>query len=360
MHSVQLRKWLRICALAFGVVAMALMLAWLMGAFRTKIAPGAVVAAMPAIAVPTVEVRRELVVAEEDAIGTVRAVREIAVASRLLGRVAAVMIEHAGQQVRRDDLLVRLEADDLRAALDAAAAALAAAVTRRDKARLDRERTAALVQSGVASSERLDTDAAALAVAEAEVEQRRQAVAGAETSLAFAEVRAPIDGVIVDKLIEVGDVVQPGQLLCTLYDAGHLQLVATVREELAGVLQIGQAVAVTIDAIGESCEGSVAEVVPAADARSRSFEVKVVGPCHPRVVTGMFGRLHVPRGEREVLRIPVAATASIGQLDFVYAVGADGGLARRYVRLGDRVGDRVEVLAGLTAGERIAAAARGL
>jgi hypothetical protein len=91
--------------------------------------------------------------------------------------------------------------------------------------------------------------------------------------------------------------------------------------------------------------------VPEAQAQSRAFEVKVTGPCHPGVVTGMFGRLQVPVGDRDEVHVPAAAVQSIGQLDLVQVVLADQTLARRYVRLGRRRGDAFEVLAGLAAGE---------
>lgn len=126
-----------------------------------------------------------------------------------------------------------------------------------------------------------------------------------------------------------------------------------VREELAGRLRTGQAVEVTLDALGKQCQGTVSEVVPAADSRSRAFEVKVTGPCQPGIVTGMFGRLLVPLEPVAELRVPLAAVQSVGQLDFVQVV--QGGQAhRRFVRLGERHGDQLTVLSGLTEGETVA------
>ncbi len=355
-----LARWRGPLVVGFGIAVMVLLLLWLMGGFRARVAPGVVepVRALVAdAAVHTVALTHTP--RFEDAVGTIRAVHETAVAARILGRIRTLSIERAGQVVRRDEVIAELEAQDLVAAVEVLRAAQVAAETRRDKATLDRDRTQELVQRGVAAPDRLETDAAALRAAAAAVEQSQQAVAGAVTALSFATVRAPIDGIVVDKKVSPGDVVQPGQLICTLYDPSHLQLVAVVREQLAGVLQTGQEVLVTIDALGKECRGSVAEIVPDAQAQSRSFEVKVVGPCQPGIVTGMFGRLHVPLGERDLLAVPAAAVSSIGQLDFVYVVGADRALARRYVRTGERAGDGVEILAGLAPGERIAADARG-
>lgn len=335
-----------------GVGAMVLLLAWLMGAFHARMPAGPPqVHTRKAPEGPRHTVATVRTVRSETAIGTIRAVRETVVASRILGRVQTLAIQRAGQPVQQDELLVELEASDLRAMADQAKASLTVAETRRDKARLDFERSQSLVQQGVAAPDRLDADRATLAAAEAEVERARQSVTGAESALGFAAIRAPITGIVVDKQVSVGDIVQPGQPICTIYDPTQLQLVAVVREELAGRLQVGQSVEVTLDALGKQCQGTVAEIVPAAQVQSRAFEVKVTGPCQPGIVTGMFGRLHVPLDAMDELRVPKSAVQAIGQLDFVQVVTVDGTLQRRFVRTGRATGDTVEILSGLAAGE---------
>ncbi|MBX3462288.1 MAG: efflux RND transporter periplasmic adaptor subunit [Planctomycetes bacterium] len=351
MPRIPLARLRRPLAVATGLLAMGLLLAWLLGAFHRRVPPGPPAAPPGAAA----HGERHVVTAvrtprTETAVGTVRAIAETIVASRILGRVRRLGITRAGQPVQQGEVLVELDADDLQAAAEQARAVLRAAATRRDKAHIDFARSEQLVQQGIAPPDRLDTDRAALAAAEAEVERARQAVAGAETALGFATLRAPIPGIVVDKLVQEGDVVQPGQPIASLYDPTRLQLVAVVREELAGRLQVGQAVDVTLDALGERCAGTVSEVVPAAAAQSRAFEVKVTGPCHPGVVTGMFGRLHVPLDAVDELRVPARAVQAIGQLDFVQVLAGDRA-ARRYVRLGQQRGDEFEVLSGLAAGE---------
>lgn len=342
-----------------AVAAVVLLLAWLMGAFHDRMPPGpaAQERGRPAVGerltVQPVRVRRH-----ETAVGTIRAIQETIVASRVLGRVATLAIERAGQPVRKSDVLLTLEAKDLQAIADQARALLQVAITRRDQAKLDFDRSSSLVASGAAASDRLERDRTALAAAEAEVERARQGVAAADVALGFTTIVAPIDGIVVDKQVQVGDVVQPGQPICTLYDPTRLQLVAVVREELAGRLAVGHDVDVHLDALDQDCRGLVTEIVPTAQAESRSFEVKVTGPCHPGAVTGMFGRLQVPLGEVEELRVPQRAVQQVGQLDFVTVVEGERAL-RRLVRLGKQSGDQVEVLSGLERGETILLASEG-
>ena len=351
---------------ALGILAIALLLAWLMGAFSRRLPPGPAQSGLRAAPdAPRHTVSMSRVPRTESAVGTVRAVHEIAVASRVLGRIKMLKIERAGQPVEAGEVLVELESADLDAAVAQARATLQAAIARAEKARADLARTEDLAQRGVAPGTQLEADRATARAADADVDRARQAVTGAESALQFTVIQAPITGIVVDKKVNQGEIAIPGQVLFSIYDPTRLQLVAVVREELAGRLQIDQSVDVTIDALGLVCQGTVAEIVPEAQARSRTFEVKVVGPCHPGVLTGMFGRLRIPLGDDDQLRVPSAAVQSVGQLDFVYVIGVGQTVQRRYVQVGrrvaaaDEVHAEVEVLAGLRAGEVILADAAG-
>lgn len=164
-----------------------------------------------------------------------------------------------------------------------------------------------------------------------------------------------MDGTVIDKHVNAGDMVSPGQAMVTIYDPRKMQLVAEVRERLGARLQPGGMVRVEVDALSLICQGEIAEVVPMSSAGSHTFEVKVTGPCPPGVRAGMFGRISLPVDEREQTLIPSSAVISIGQLDMVMNVLPDGRLLRRFVQLGARSEEDVEVLAGLESGEQIVA-----
>jgi len=114
---------------------------------------------------------------------------------------------------------------------------------------------------------------------------------------------------------------------------------------------------VTIDALGSSpLPGKVEQIVPAADAASRSFLVKVELPRDAPLRSGLFGRAQFSRGERSALLIPRTAVVERGQLQGVYVLDADQIAGLRYVTLGKSVGEKVEILSGLQDGEKLAAA----
>jgi multidrug efflux pump subunit AcrA (membrane-fusion protein) len=131
-----------------------------------------------------------------------------------------------------------------------------------------------------------------------------------------------------------------------------MQLVAAVRESLAQELEVGQKLVAQLDALDHACEATISEIVPVADAATRSFEVKVTGPCPPGIYSGMFGRLQLPLSPERVLVVPATSVKRVGQLTMVEVQKGDQ-RARRSVEMGRRFGDRWEVLAGLREGEKV-------
>jgi hypothetical protein len=131
-----------------------------------------------------------------------------------------------------------------------------------------------------------------------------------------------------------------------------MQMVVTVRESLAQRLTVGQKIPGRLEALNHDCEATVSEIVPEAQAASRSFTVKVTGPCPPGVYSGMFGRIFIPLEDEKVVIVPAAAVFKVGQLDMVDVV-VDSIVRRRSVQLGRLLNQDYEVLAGLTVGEKV-------
>jgi RND family efflux transporter MFP subunit len=289
---------------------------------------------------------------EESAVGTIQAVHETSLGSKLLAKVTAVHVK-AGQPVTKGKVLIELDDADLKARRQQAAAAVEAARARRDQARIEYDRVQRLIQQGAATRLEQDQVANLLKAAEATLQQAQQGLAEADTIFGYAKIVSPLDGLVVDKKVEVGDTVQPGQPLVKLYDPTRMQIVARVRESLAQRLQVGKLIPVQIDALDLKCHGLISEIVPEADSTSRTFSVKVTGPCPPGVYAGMFARLMIPIDELEMLVIPSDAVRRIGQVTTV-EVAEQGVLRRRSVQLGRDVDGKVQVLSGLREGEQVA------
>lgn len=330
---------LRVALLSLaGVGAVVALMLWLAGTFSAKVAPGPTAPAARAPAdLPTEVVEAVRVAVVREVVGSIAAEHETTVSAELVGRVVEVHAA-AGQRVAQGDLLVRLDATEQRARLDQAEAALRQAQDHHD--RVERQRGA-----GAASESQL-------VQARSDLEAARARVAEAGAVLGRTELRAPAAGTVIDRACEVGDTVTPGRGLVRLYD--RLQLAAVVPESLRARLAVGQAVRVRVDALGEGeCEGTISEIVPEAQALSRAFRVEVTGPCPPGLIPGMFGRMRIPLGERDELRVPVTAVRRVGQVPIVLRLLPDGSLLRQFVRTGRTLGDRVVITSGVAPGDRI-------
>ena len=344
-------RWILSTVMAVGVIVV--MLLWLAGTFNSKISPSEEEARTTELGTRQVAtVNSTTMPYSEWAVGSTQAVHETTLGSRLLAKVVAVNF-HAGQLVQKDEKLIELDDADLRAQVDQASAVVAAASATLDQAKTEYDRTKQLVAQQAASAIEFTRVTNALRSAEADHQRAQKAREETENRLTYATVRAPMAGRIVDKRVNVGDTVSPGQLLVSMYDNTRMRLVAVVRESLAHRLSVGQMVGVRLETLHKQCQGEVEEIVPQATAASRSFEVKVAGPCPPGVYPGMFGRIEIPLDPQEAVYIPQGAVIEIGQLNLVDVV--DGNTtSRRLIRLGRMMDDNVEVLSGLKPGEQVA------
>jgi RND family efflux transporter MFP subunit len=148
--------------------------------------------------------------------------------------------------------------------------------------------------------------------------------------------------------------------LITVEAGGQYRLEATVDERDLSYVHLGEAVPVSLDALGSrSWNGKVAQIVPAADPASRSFTVKIDLPANKNLRSGIFGRAAFARGSRQAILVPQSAVTELGQLQTVYVVGENGIATLRYVTLGPEQPQGREVLSGLSVGETVVVEAGG-
>lgn len=320
----------------------------------------------------------------EDAVGTVRSRRDIAISAQVVAKVAGVT-HLAGEAVKAGEELVTLDDREYRARLaqaQEARAAAEAAVARAEQAKLQAEarltratseekRVASLQQQQAATTQQLEAaqadlaDAraavagaeAAILAARAQVAQATHVVDEAEIALSHTRILAPIDGVLSQRLVEPGDLASPGRPLLGLLDPAALRLEARVREQLIEFVHAGARLDVELPALQTTVAGTIAEILPSADPASRSFEVRIDLPAGSNARPGMFGRAKLRIGERDVVSAPERAIVRVGQLQTV-VVKAGERWTRQLVTTGGRLGDgRVEVLSGLAGGETLGLAA---
>jgi len=304
-----------------------------------------------------------------EAVGTVRAAQTSDAASQMMGNIVEIRA-HEGDHVQRGQVLAVIDDAQPQAAVDRATAADLAAQQQLVGADSDLtlaestlKRYQNLYEKKSVSPQEFDEvkarEQAALArrdMAKAGQAQAQAALSQARTSLDYTRIRAPFDGVVTEKNADSGTLASPGMPIFTVEDVRRYRLEATVNENDLGYLRIGQQVSVAIDALGNArLNGRVVQIVPTADAASRTFLVKIELPADTRLRSGLFGRAQFSRGERQTLLIPRSAVVERGQLQGIYVLDQNKVASLRYITLGKSSGAEVEVLAGLQDGEQLVA-----
>jgi RND family efflux transporter MFP subunit len=351
---------------------------WLAGCGETPAARVPASSTSP-VAVSEITLATETWPAIYEATGTVRARTAAVISAKLMGYVREVKVQ-AGDRVREGQLLVTLDARDLdvssrraesareevRAAIPEADSAVAAAKANLDLAQVTFGRMQELFQKKSISSQELDEASAKLKAAQAAQEMARarrtqldsrlaqadQEVRSTEVTRSYAEVLAPFAGVVTAKSVEPGNLALPGTPMFTIEREGAYRLEAPVEESKLAAIRVGQPVSVALDSVDHTLDARVSEIVPAVDSASRAYTVKIDLPALASLRSGVFGRAAFQLGSRSLLAAPAAAVVERGQLQSVFL--ADKGTARlRLITTGQRLKDRVEVLSGLTSGEKV-------
>lgn len=292
---------------------------------------------LPSVAVRAQTIRPQRHLATEEVVGTVRAKLQATIEAKVSGRIDR-MLAAPGQTVKAGELLVQLQAPEIQARLDQATAL-------RDQLGRDTERLRGLLTNGAVSRQDFETVESRHRVAIASVIE-------AETMLGYTYVTAPFAAVVTRKLADVGDLAAPGKPLLEIEDPSALRIEADVPEALIGQLRLGDKLRVTVAGSIDDLEAVVGEIAPAADPASRTFMVKLDLPCGISLRSGQFARVAVPLGETSALRVPTAAVMQRGQLEFVF-VETNRLAALRLVKTGKPVGEEIEVVSGVEAGERV-------
>jgi membrane fusion protein (multidrug efflux system) len=292
---------------------------------------------LPAATVRAQTVASKKRVATEDVVGTVRAKLRAVIEAKVSGKLEQMLVV-PGQQVKAGELLAVIDAREVQARYDQAAAT-------RQQAAADLKRLASLFEQKILSQAEYDGAQARARIANA-------AVAEAETMLSYTKVAAPFAGVITRKHADVGDLATPGKPLLDMEDSRALRLEADVPEAVIGRLALGDKLPVRITALEGDLEGVISEIAPAADSSSRTFLVKFDLATQTGVRAGQFGRVAVPVGETAALRVPASALVLRGQMEIVFVV-SEGKAQLRLVKTGKRIGAEVELVSGVNAGENV-------
>jgi RND family efflux transporter MFP subunit len=325
--------------------------------------------AAPALSVQTVRVEPRVLDLAIDITGSLVSSVAVDVKTEFAGRLVA-MLKEEGDAVKKGELLAQLDDTDARlslgqarAALDVAQAALERAKVAQDHARQEFERAQNLLKSGGITDR--DFDAAQVAdrdaraqvrLAEAQVEQSRQAVALAEKHLRDCRIVSPITGEVARKFVNPGGWLDGSVLLYRLVDNHRLELETYVASSDLGQVRKAQKVRFTVASYpGETFQGVITNISGAVDMQNRSASVRAaVRNPTGKLKAGMFIKGKIITGTKPgAIVLPADAVwRRSGQTPFVYVV-ANGAAQKREVQTGQEEAEGIEITSGLAAGETV-------
>ena len=275
------------------------------------------------------------------------------------GRIVAIYVE-AGDHVKKGQVLAKLDDSILIPQVNRLAASLDQARAQAALSAAEYRRAQAVAPAGALSAEDVEKRRATQVTDEASVKVAEAQLAEFQARLARTKVVAPVDGTVLQRKAEVGQIASSGgDALFRVASNGEVEMRGQVAEQDLAVLKVGQPAAVYITGLARAFEGHVRLLGVVIDPNTRLGEIRIALKPDPSLRPGAFARaaVAVDKAERPVL--PQTAVMSDRQGTFVYIVDANNHVVRRPVVVGGTIEAGVVIVSGLTGEERIIGTAGG-
>lgn len=285
--------------------------------------------------------------------GTVASEDQVQVASRLMGYIREIKVVE-GQAVKAGQLLFVVDPSDIQGQVGQARAGLAQAEAALADAKIDHERFGALYKEQAIPQLQWDKVRLQYQVAQQQVAAARAGLGLASGQMRYASVVAPISGVVTMKMANAGDLAAPGRPVLAIEGLKKLQVRTEVSGDVFARIKAGEKVSITREGDTAPVEGTIAQIVPAADPVSHTHLVKIDLPAGAKLSSGNFVRVGFAVGSREGIRVPESALAQRAGITGVFVIDAQGTARYRMVRTGTIENGQVEIQSGLAAGDKLA------
>jgi RND family efflux transporter MFP subunit len=305
-------------------------------------------------ALQTISAQRVSMPLEYQLDGVVEARRQATLSAEVSGQVETVNFD-VDDFVDKGAVVMTIRDREYRARRQQAVAALDEAAANLRQTRLEFERQQDLRNRKLISQAEFDRASANLEAANARKSSAEASLERAEEELRHTVVRAPYSGIVVERFVEPGESVNPGQPIMSGYSRQELRVVASVPQSLIGGLRERREARVIVLESDISLQVTAITIPPYASSQNHSFPVRLDLPgVHDGLYPGMLVKVAIAIGTAERVLVPASALVSRSEVNAVYVIEDGGGIALRQVRPGNRFGERVEILAGLEADESIA------
>lgn len=296
---------------------------------------------------------------------TVKSKTNSVVSAMIMGKVTSLAVQE-GDEVKAGQLLLTIDARDLAqkavgagAGIKAAQMAANSAAQNAKMAERTYQRYKNLYDEKVITKQEFDQYTTQKNVAQLQYQQALAGVQQAQAGLgevkvyqSYARVTAPVAGIVTQRTIDLGSTAIQGQPLLTIEAPGKKELVANIDESYLGKVKEGEDV--TLDVGGKTLKRKITKIVRYIDPSTRTFKAKVdISGLNNPITGGQFVKVNIPVSKKDAITVLKSAIVEKGELTGVYTVDSENVISYRLVRTGKDYGERVEILSGLSDGDKI-------
>jgi len=286
------------------------------------------------------------------ATGSVVSDQRIDIASRTSAYIRRILVNE-GDQVIKDQLLVELDGSDVEGAVNQALALVNKAKSSLTDAQTDLNRFEALFSRGSVSENMLRKIKLQRDVAQDSLRQARASLKVAQSQRQYTQISSPISGVVVERRNREGGLASPAMPILTIESSKGLLFETYIAEGQIEQISQNDVVQVKIDAINQILQGTIVRIVPSGDPVTHKSLIKIALPNSTKLLPGMFGRAKFTVGRKSAPVVSADSLITQGGLEGVFIIDEFGQAYFRWLRLGERTDNEVQVLVGLKGGERI-------
>lgn len=292
---------------------------------------------------------------------TVKSKISSVVSSMIMGQVTSLRVKE-GDKVRIGQLLLTIDSRDTAQKAMGAQAGVNEALKGAEEADQNRklsnktyQRYENLYKENVLTKQEFDQISTQKKVADLQYQRAMHGVNRAKAGLgevgvyqSYSRVTAPVSGIVVQKNTDLGSMAAPGQPLLTIETPSNLELVADINESMIDKIKIGTPV--YLESEGKNIKSKITSVIPIIDPMTRTFKVKIA---LSSLNSGGYAKVKIPVAKKEAIAVPQNSVVQKGQLTGVYTVDEKNIISYRLIRTGKTFGNNVEVLSGLSSGDKI-------
>lgn len=287
--------------------------------------------------------------------GNVEGVRKAKLSTKLMGTLIYFPFE-AGTKITKGQILAKIKSAGLDAKRGQVNANILQAKAAFNNIKINYKRIKRLYALESASKKELEDTELAYKMAKERLKAAEEMKKEISDVLSYSIIKAPFNGYIVNKFFEQGDITSPGRPIMTVESFNKFKVNAQVSADEINLFTRGGEVKVYIDAVSpEPFIGKVKEINPGGNSYSKQFGVQILlnkkGVAKSKIMSGMYARVVLENKTKPIIAINKNYLVKRGQLEGVYTVSTRNEALLRWVRLGKTIGNKVEILSGLSAGE---------